>query len=272
MKCPPHLSRMSNLFESGFLRMMCSRLTRRASFSSTSLGSGLEGSPPRTQEHNPSGPPPTDNIRPLVLPHSFDARQSHGPSVPGASFLSKASTVRDLGTHSPGHVSEMRDLPWSRRSDHLADMHHGRHMLANITQQPGSHPHGYAYRPPSAQPSSTMSRETQFTQPRRRLLGQTESIPSFRHQESSRSSALSSQSGASTAATSNSAYRSIEDEGHSYVTLPPISTVTGLSREGHKVEDFVSHEHSKSPGGGPLKYNAQRPHVPAIPFASGMGH
>lgn len=239
--------------------------------SSTDPGSGGEGSLSGVSKLDQSHLPPVDPNHPSTSTHIHDSHGSHAASISRPSSVSTTSPFQDSETY-PGKLSgRSSELPWTKRPDQPSEAHHGRSPFASNPQQAGAHAHPYAYHSMSTSSPSLSPHEAQFKHSRRRPLGPTDHIPSFRHQDSSISSVLSSQSSTSTAATSNSTYRNAEEENHPYVTLPPISAVTGLSRDGQGHDSFATRSDSGPIGGGaPLTYMNRRSHALAAPFASGM--
>ena len=201
-----------------------------------------------------------DAMNAAASPADVDSRRSLGTPLSRPSSVSTLYASNEVSVASSPPFQQFgsnADVQSLARQAYSRDIHPDRSVSSG-----GYHgPIGLPSHSSSLGSSVSSSQDTQFSHPRRKPPGAVDHIPTFRHEPSSRSSVMSSQSSISTAATSRSTFRGSEDDGKPPVTLPPLSAVTGLCRDG---------EYLANPAIGPLAFSTQRPVMPGRSEPSGM--
>ena len=239
--------------------------------SSASVGSGIEGQdltlPSRNEkQYSMDG---TDSVAPRSasgIRHSLSGALSRPSSISARSVTKDSSSspvsppvhpfaFNKTSSNRQTRLLEGEEEPWhSTRA--------GQQVVPNLST--------YDARSPLSSGLGGSPYDASLFRSRRTPLAANERTPSFGREDSSKSSIGSSQSSISTAATSLFTPRGSEDDVRQHVTLPPLSSVTGLSRESHLIGQYMARKDSVLSLSAASPFSAQKSLVPAQSSVTGM--
>lgn len=208
-------------------------LSNASSGSIGSVGDGLNPPSANTDSHRRS-----DRTSSSIVSLAPEARQistsssvfASNPTTRGSPHSVPSLPLSYTKGSSPGSSVLLAETPFERAPSFGSSQHMAPRVIGHDPSSPlmGS--------------SSAPAYDTNVRHPRRSPLKSVDQLPTFRHEDSSKSSITSCQSNISTPATSLSTFRGSEDENRHSIVLPPLASITPSS-EDHTLQPETAPPH-----------------------------